>query len=75
MGLVTDDLREWLAETQVQPESETDENPFAAGAARSAQSQLDAHLHGLWRRLTYRLHKWIDPDWEPDSHHGDGLTR
>ena len=75
MGLVTDDLREWLAETQVQPESESEENPFGLGAMRSAQAQVDEHLHGLWHRLTYRLHKWLDPDGDPDSGHGDGLTR
>jgi hypothetical protein len=75
MGFVTDDFREWLAQTQELPESESQENPFGAGVARSAQAQLDAHLHGLWHRLTCRLHKWLDPDRDPDSHHGDGLTR
>ena len=75
MGLVTDDLREWLAETQALPESETDENPFGLSAARSAQAQVDAHMHGLWHRVTHRLHKWVDPDWDSDSGHGDGLTR
>jgi hypothetical protein len=75
MGLVTDDLREWLAQSQALPESESDENPFGLGAARSAQAQLDAHLHGLWHRVMHRIHKWIDPDWEPQSGQGDGLIR
>ena len=75
MGLVTEDLREWLVETQALPESESDENPFGLGTVQSAQAQVDAHLHGLWNRVTCRLHKWVDPDWDPTSSHGDGLTR
>jgi hypothetical protein len=75
MGLVTDDLREWLAETQPQPQCESDENPFGVGAMQAAQAHADGHLHGLWHRLVYRLHKWVDPNWDPDSHHGNGLTR
>jgi hypothetical protein len=75
MGFVTDDLREWLAENQTRPESESQGNPFGLGAMRSAQAQVDAQMHGLWHRLTCRLHKWIDPDWNPDSRQGDGLTR
>jgi len=75
MGLVTDDLREWLAENQAQPESESDANPFGLGAMQSAQAQVDAQLHGLWHRLTHRIHKWADPDREPDSSHRDGLMR
>ncbi len=77
MGLVTDDLREWLAETKPLPESESafEENPFRPGAARSAQAHLDAHLQGIWNRLTSRIHKWLDADWEPESDEGDHLTR
>jgi len=69
MGLVTDDLREWLAEDDAHPaiESEFESNPFRRGAAREAQSHLDVYLHALWHRLTCRIHKW--------SEHGDGLTR
>ena len=61
MGLVTDDLREWLKETQALPESESDENPFGLGAMQSAQAQVDEHLHGLWHRLAYRVwpENWI----------------
>jgi hypothetical protein len=75
MGLVTDDLREWLAETQPLPESESDQNPFGLGAMQTAQSQVDAQLHGLWRRLLHRFHKWIDPNWDPGADRGDGLAR
>ena len=75
MGLVTDDLRVWLKETQALPESEIDENPFGLGAMQSAQAQVDEHLRGLWHRVAYRVHKWVDPDWDPHSGHGDGLTR
>ena len=75
MGLVTDDLRQWLVETQALPESESDENPFGLGAMQSAQAQVDAQLNGMWRRLSHRFHRWLDPDWHPDGDHGDGLTR
>lgn len=69
MGLVTNDLSEWLAEPGAEPAPE--ENPFGVGAAHAANLQL----HGLWHRATRRLHHWLDPQWHPDSEHEDGLTR
>ena len=77
MGLVTEDFREWLAGSEPHPETESDfeANPFRRGAARAAQAQLDSHMSEMWHRVTYRVHKWFDDDWEPGSGHGDGLTR
>jgi len=72
MGLVSNDLGDWIANPEAEPESA--KNLFGAEAALAAQAQLDAHLHGLWRRATYRVHKWLDADWKPGGH-GDGLTR
>ena len=74
MGLVTDDLREWLAETQALPESESDENPFGLGAMLGAGAVANTCM-GCGIALAYRVHKWVDPAWDPDSGHGDGLTR
>ena len=65
MGLVTDDLREWLAECDApEAESSVESNPFRRG---STQSPVDSHMQEMWHRLTGRFHKWLN--------HGDGLTR
>jgi hypothetical protein len=69
MGLVSNDLSDWLAEASGETESEG--NPFGVSAERAAM----AHVHALWHRAAYRVHKWIDAEWEPESRHGDGLTR
>jgi len=69
MGLVTNDLSEWLAEPAPEPGPEV--NPFGTGAAHAANLQL----HALWHRAAQRLHHWIDPHWDPDAEHEDGLTR
>jgi len=71
MGLVTDDFREWLAECDAQPETEStfEANPFRRGAARAAEADLESHMQEMWHRLTYRVHKWLDADWEPRSGH------
>jgi hypothetical protein len=73
MGLVSNDLSDWLAETRAQPDSApaSAENPFGAGAAHSA----NVRLHALWHRAGQRLHRWLDPRWHPDDGHGDGLAR
>jgi len=68
MGLVTDDLRKWLAESDSpETESSVEANPFRWGGARAAQAHVDSHMREMWHRLTCRFHKWL--------HHGDGLTR
>jgi len=69
MGLVTNDLSDWLAEPRAEPGLE--ENPFGIGAERATL----AHVNALWHRAGRRLHRWLDPHRDPDSEHEDGLTR
>jgi hypothetical protein len=71
MGLVSEDFSNWLAETAAQPEADLEENPFGLHAERAAMT----HVHALWHRAAYRVHKWVDADWEPGAGHGDHLTR
>jgi hypothetical protein len=69
MGLVSNDLGDWLAETPGEPESV--ENPFGENAEHAALGQV----HALWHRAAHRIHRWIDAERDPETHHGDGLTR
>ena len=69
MGLVSNDIGDWLADPKAEPGFE--ENPFGVGVERAAL----AHVHALWHRAGRRLHQWLDPKWDPDAEHGDGLTR
>lgn len=71
MGLVSNDLGDWLAEAESHHESETLDNPFGVGAERAAMAQV----HALWLGAGRRLHRWLDPKWDPDAEHEDGLTR
>lgn len=69
MGLVSNDLSDWLAEASGEPEA--DGNPFGVSAERATL----AHVHALWHRAGRRLHRWLDPEWRADSDHGNRLTR
>lgn len=67
MGLVTDDLAEWLAEPKAKPE----ENPFGAGFAQSTE----ASPLSRWQYAVQRLRKWLRTELDHHGEHGDGLTR
>jgi hypothetical protein len=67
MGLVTDDLSEWLAE----PEARLEENPFGAGFAQSVETPP----HTRWRHTVRRLRKWLRTELDHHGEHEDGLTR
>jgi hypothetical protein len=70
MGLVSEDLSNWIAETSAQPKTELEDNPFT-GAERAAMAQV----HAMWHRAAYLLHKKVDADWEPGGHGDHRFTR
>lgn len=67
MGLVTDDLSEWLAEPKPVLEAKT----FGAGLAPAARERPQAG----WGHAVYRLRKWLRTTLAPHGEHGDGFTR
>ena len=67
MGLVTQDLAEWLTPTNAVPE----ENPFGSRLAATSREPL----HTRWQHAVRRLRKWLRTTLAPHGEHGDGLTR
>lgn len=66
MGLVTDDLSEWLTE----PEAKLEENPFRTGFEQSVETPA----HTRWRNAVLRFRKWLRTALPHHGEHGDGLT-
>jgi len=54
MGLVTNDLSDWLSE----PAPESEENPFRAGVVQVAL----ARFHLGWRHTVQRLREWFEAE-------------
>lgn len=67
MGLVTDDLADWLAEPPAKP----GENPSGACFAQS----MEASPHTRWHHAVQRLRKWLRTVLPHHGEHEDGLTR
>jgi hypothetical protein len=56
MGLVTNDLSDWLSEPAPESEQESEENPFHAGAV----PVVLARLQERWRNRVERLRRWFE---------------
>jgi hypothetical protein len=67
MGLVTNDLADWLTDPKDVPEN----NPFGASTSHSLRDRL----HTGWEHAVCRLRKWLRTDLEHHGEHGDGFTR
>jgi hypothetical protein len=67
MGLVTNELTDWLTDPKGVPEKK----PFGAGISHAVREPV----HTGWEHAVGRLRKWLRTDLEHHGEHGDGFTR
>jgi len=71
MGLVTEDLTEFLTASTQQTQEQVAENPFKTGIFALARAPGDSG----WHHAVHRVRKWLRTTLAAHGEHGDGLTR